>query len=218
MPLLLRFELVWSRDSLCHSLSSCYKVHSRPSTQKGHTIPSHWLISNTAQCTHTHTCITSPQATAYLSRWPEGDTKNWIDNSRWKEVNPNCISLQVRWLGRKPELFFTPNKRCCCRSCQSAVIIVNLYWIPSELEWLTNSHRFTFSIRIGAVYVGLVLDAHVLQCSRVESNKKVLSCKRPYYDTSKQHVGCHMDSGASATLSTELMLVFVFSIFQYWQD
>lgn len=76
---------------------------------------------------------------------------------------------------------------------------------------MTNSHRLTVSIRIGAVYVGLVLDAHVLQCSRVESNKKVLSCKRPYYDTSKQHVGCHMISGASASLSTELMLVFVFS-------
>lgn len=56
MPLLLTFELVWSRDSLCHSLSSSHELRSRPSAHKGNAwtaIPSHWLISNTAH-THTH--------------------------------------------------------------------------------------------------------------------------------------------------------------------
>lgn len=167
MPLLLRFELVWSRDSLCHSLSSSHELHSRPSTHKGNAwtaIPSHWLISNTA---HTHTCITSPQAAAYLSRWPEGDTKNWIDNSRWKEVNPDCISLQVRQLGCKPELFFTPTSAAAAAVARA----------PSSLLIYTGSRLSSSGWQtLRGSEVGLVLDAQVLQCGRVESNKKVLSC------------------------------------------
>lgn len=108
MPLLLRFEFEAEIVCVTHCLPLTSFIQDLQLTRVMPGQP--FLHTDWFQTlhTHTHTCITSPQAAAYLSRWPEGDTKNWIDNSRWKEVNPDCISLQVRQLGCKPELFFTP--------------------------------------------------------------------------------------------------------------